>query len=143
MDGVLRASSVDRLRWTRYAPAGVAAVTAGASMLLIAMVDPNQPGNFPRCPFLALTGLYCPGCGSTRALHALAHGDFVSSAAYNPLTVGAVLVLAWWWVRWTRRIHNERPRLRLAPPIVLWAFIAMIGAFWVLRNLPLGAALAP
>ena len=44
------------------------------------MVDPNQPGHYPTDPFLAITGLYCPGCGTLRALHALARGDLLTAS---------------------------------------------------------------
>ena len=38
------------------------------------------------------TGLYCPGCGSTRALYALLHGRPGEALAMNPLLL---VVLAW------------------------------------------------
>lgn len=43
------------------------------------------------CPFNRLTGLPCPGCGSTRALFALLRGDFAAYFSYNPF---ALLLLA-------------------------------------------------
>jgi hypothetical protein len=48
------------------APAAVAA-GALAAAALVHVVDPNDSGNYPTCPFLALTGRFCPGCGSLRA----------------------------------------------------------------------------
>ena len=36
--------------------------------------DPHQPGAYPACVLHALTGLYCPGCGGTRAAYDLVHG---------------------------------------------------------------------
>ena len=62
----------------------VAGLAAGA---LLYVVDPNQPGHYPTCPFLALTGLYCPGCGALRATHDLLHGDVAGALARNPLAV--------------------------------------------------------
>lgn len=141
--GVLRGPSVDRTSWKRYAPPSVVALTTGLSMFIIAMVDPNQPGNYPPCPFLALTGFYCPGCGSTRALHALGHGDVAGAAGYNPLTGAAVPVLVWIWVRWLRRTYNGTPRNHPAPAILLWGFVAIVVAFGLIRNLPVGGPLAP
>jgi len=43
------------------------------------------PWLMPTCPLHALTGLYCPGCGGTRAIQALLHGDPGRALAYNPL----------------------------------------------------------
>lgn len=37
------------------------------------------------CPFWRLTGLYCPGCGGTRALRALIKGQIVQSIRIHPL----------------------------------------------------------
>ena len=45
------------------------------ALATLATVDPNQPGHYPTCPFLATTGFYCPGCGALRAVHDLLHGE--------------------------------------------------------------------
>jgi hypothetical protein len=37
------------------------------------------------CPIRSLTGLQCPGCGSTRCLSAIAGGDLIESFQHNPL----------------------------------------------------------
>lgn len=42
---------------------------------------------FPPCPVFYLTGWYCPGCGSLRALHQLLHGNLQAAWAMNPLTI--------------------------------------------------------
>ena len=39
---------------------------------------------FP-CLFHLLTGLYCPGCGGTRAFRALLAGNLLLSIRYHPL----------------------------------------------------------
>src|SRR5665811_2423624 len=77
-------------------PLGVAAATLVCTGY-VAAVDPNVAGHYPTCPFLAITGLYCPGCGALRAVHALAHGDLVTALARNPFAVVALgyVVVAW------------------------------------------------
>ena len=40
-----------------------------------------------QCPFFALTGLKCPGCGGQRAVIALIHGDIMSALRHNLLAV--------------------------------------------------------
>src|SRR4029078_9764705 len=82
---------------------GLVAGAAVASVALLAVVDPNEPGHYPTCPFLALTGFYCPGCGSMRAVHDLVHGDLSGSLARNPMTVVAVAVMLVAYAAWTRR----------------------------------------
>jgi hypothetical protein len=44
------------------APLMVAGATLAATTY-VGAVDPNEGGHYPACPFLALTGLYCPACG--------------------------------------------------------------------------------
>ena len=42
---------------------------------------------FPPCAFFTRTGLYCPGCGGTRALKSLLRGDFIKAFMYHPFVV--------------------------------------------------------
>lgn len=44
------------------------------------------------CLFRLLTGLYCPGCGGTRALKCLLQGKVLTSLYYNPLIVYMAVV---------------------------------------------------
>jgi len=60
----------------------ISAVVCGLALLYF-FVDARYSVFFPRCPFFALTGLYCPGCGSQRAVSALLHGDFINAVHYN------------------------------------------------------------
>ncbi|MEV4010317.1 DUF2752 domain-containing protein [Nonomuraea angiospora] len=125
------------------APLGVAGAT-GAVFAFVGMVDPNQPGHYPTCPFLAITRLYCPGCGTLRTIHALAHLDPATALGMNPLAVAMMPFLLFWWGRWVVRTLQGRPRrTTLAHPAWLWAFIAIVMVYWVVRNLPFGAFLAP
>lgn len=39
------------------------------------------------CVFHSLTGLYCPGCGGTRAVKCLLRGDLRMSFQYHPLVL--------------------------------------------------------
>ena len=135
-------SGTDRLR-SVLAPLGVAAAT-GAVLAVVGTIDPNQPGNYPTCPFLWATGLYCPGCGTLRALHALAHLDPMAAADLNPLVLAMAPFLLVWWGRWLARSWQGRPRrTTLAHPAYLWAFLGLVLVYWLVRNLPFGAFLAP
>lgn len=119
---------------------GVAAV---AGLVFVGLVDPNEPGHYPTCPFLWLTGLYCPGCGTLRALHALAVFDVGGALRMNPLFVLTVPVLLWWWGRWLVGSFRGGPPRPLPRPAAMWSFITLIGIYWIVRNLPFGAFLAP
>ena len=60
------------------------------------VVPPDQKSFFPRCTLHETTGLNCPGCGGTRAVFALMHGDVLQAAADNLYFVLALPFLLWW-----------------------------------------------
>jgi uncharacterized protein DUF2752 len=119
----------------------LAATVAGTGY--VAEVDPGRPGHYPLCPFRALTGYYCPGCGTLRAIHALAHGHLASALAFNALTVCTLPVLGYLWARWLGRSVTGRPPQSLAHPAWVWGYLTVVIVFWVTRNLPYGHVLAP
>ena len=116
-------------------PLGMAVVTAAAAVV-VATVDPNQPGHYPTCPSLLITGLFCPGCGTLRAAHALLHGDLVGALQMNVLAVLAIPVVFASWVAWLRRAATGRPRSWLAPSWVPAGTLALLVVFTVARNTP-------
>ena len=121
-----------------------ASVAAGVvAVAVIAVIDPNQPGRYPTCPFFAVTGHWCPGCGTLRALHAVTEGDLAAAAGLNLLAMASIPVLALTWVLWVRRRWSGVPRARPAPPALIWALAAGVLLFGLVRNLPFGAALSP
>jgi hypothetical protein len=123
-------------------PVGSVAAAA-AAFVVVALVDPNQPGHYPTCPFFAVTGHWCPGCGSLRAMHALTRGDVAAAAGLNVLALASLPVLALMWLRWVRRSWTGAPRAQPAPAALIWALAVGVLLFGVIRNLPFGAALAP
>ena len=50
------------------------------------------------CIFHSVTGLYCPGCGGTRALRLLLHGDILQSLYYHPLVLYGAVLYGWFMV---------------------------------------------
>lgn len=138
----MSAVRVDRRAAPLLAPAA-AAIASAAGFAVVALVDPNKPGVYPTCPFLAVTGHWCPGCGSLRAMHALASGDVGTAFGLNVLTVSAVPLLAFLWWRWARRRWTGAPAPPLVHPAYLWLLFGVVLVFWVVRNLPFASALAP
>src|ERR1700675_1423684 len=57
------------------------------ALVMLRVFDPATSGIFPPCPLRYLTGWYCPGCGSLRAIHQLLHGNLRAACAMNALTV--------------------------------------------------------
>lgn len=121
-------------------PPWVAPVVVGAAALgtcvLVRALDPVDEGNPPICPFKMMTGHDCPGCGATRALNALLHGDVVTAADHNLLFVLALPVAVVAFGLWTaRRLGLRAPELP-RPRGWLPAAAVLIGVFWALRLLP-------
>lgn len=118
-------------------PATTAAAAVGY-LGVVAAVDPFRPLAVG-CPIHAVTGGFCPGCGSTRAVHELLHGDVVGSLVCHPLVVPLVGLVAYLWVSWIARRQGGRrwalspTQLPAAVPVVLAvAFVALT----VMRNVP-------
>jgi hypothetical protein len=123
-------------------PGGVLLLTS-AAVAYVAAVDPNEAGHYPTCPFLALTGFQCPGCGSMRTVHALAHGHVQEAFGLNVLTVVMLPLLVFFWLRWARASALNRPtRTKVAHPALIWGLFGAVVAFWLVRNLPFAAFLA-
>ena len=117
-----------------------------AGLAVLYAVDPRNPGSYPVCPFLGLTGCYCPGCGTLRALHRLMFGDIAGALGYNPLTVMSLPLVAYSLAAGALRAFDlPAPRPLFLRSRWIWALLAGVVAFWALRNLPVGplTALAP
>jgi hypothetical protein len=114
----------------------VAAIAAVVGFWLLRNFDPNAVDSpFPQCMFHALTGWHCIGCGMTRALHALAHGDVLRAFSMNPLAMSllaiAPLLLGWklgWQPAWLR------PLIAVVAEPKFW--LLLLPAYWIARNLP-------
>ena len=121
----------------RMAYAGLALLgTAGLALLYF--VDPRNPGVFPVCPFLGLTGCYCPGCGTLRALHVLLRGEVIAALGYNLVTVLSLPFMAYSLGTGAMRAFGlKAPRPAFIHPRWIWALLAGVVAFWLLRNVPI------
>ena len=70
------------------------------------------------CPLHAMTGLLCPGCGATRGVVALVHGDLGAAAHDNLLlllALGAALITA------------------VVPTLGRRLLVALVSSYWPLR----------
>jgi len=86
---------------------------------------PSEICWIPQCPFYALTGFKCPGCGTLRGIHHLLHFRIFAAWDMNPLLIvmipQIVAFLAW-------------PKLSrsFAASVVVTAMIIL---HWLLRNI--------
>lgn len=125
-------------RWRRAAPTLLLGASAACAAAVLARIDPNAPGSpLPPCPLRALTGIYCPGCGSTRALYDLLHADVAGALAMNPLLVVLLPLLLLMALRAGDLLPTWPPFERVLaiarrPRAWLWLLLG----YGVLRNLP-------
>lgn len=121
---------------TRSAVILGAVVAAAAGAFVLYTFDPSTASFYPPCVFRALTGLQCPGCGSTRAVHHLLRGRIAEAFRYNAMLVvfGPFLLIG--------AVAEARTVMRGAPaptfvqkPWVAWTVIAVLIGWGVFRNL--------
>ena len=92
---------------------------------LVFMFNPETTSCYPRCPFYALTGLQCPGCGTLRGLHALMHLRFAEAWRHNPMMI-ALIPLIISFSLFPRLCKNVK---------VGWVILASTVFWWISRNL--------
>lgn len=123
---------VERLRGRR-AQALLALGAFFLVLVVLAFFDPRTAWFAPRCPSRLVTGLFCPGCGTGRALHALVHGDLASAFRLNALALAAVPVFL--ALAFRAALRPDRP-LPVPPLWLRLALYALLAFFLVARNLP-------
>lgn len=124
--------------------AGVVGIAGAAWAAVLKVHGPHfDVGGVPlRCP-TTLVGLWCPGCGSTRALAELLDGDVAAAFSYNALAPFAAALLVWAWVAWAGRAWRTWTIAGPAELPVAVPALVVVAAFTVARNLPQLQVLAP
>ncbi|HVQ38797.1 MAG TPA: DUF2752 domain-containing protein [Pyrinomonadaceae bacterium] len=108
----------------------------GSTYLFI--FEPGKSGVFLVCPFFALTGFACPGCGSTRGLHQLLHGNVVAAFKFNPLMMVMLPFLLYALVRYTNAVlRGQRLKGNQLDAKYIWLLFFVVLSFWIVRNTPL------
>jgi hypothetical protein len=119
---------------------GAAILGAGAFVFFF---NPSTHGFYPVCLFHQMTGLNCPGCGMTRALYALLHGNFLLALKDNALFIFTLAFLAARGAWFAAKHFSHKHAGQFLTPKMLWAFLIIAGAFTVLRNFPAFSFLSP
>jgi hypothetical protein len=124
-------------RWA--APLLVLVCFAGGVVYAFA-ANPTGTGAFdsPTCLVKYTTGFDCPGCGGTRALFYLLHGDVAAAARAHLMLVFATPFLVYLYIAWAAGSVVKTkwlPKLYLSP-LTISIFLAAWGVFSVVRNLP-------
>lgn len=116
--------------------ANILAFAAAAAALLLYRFPPQRYGFYPACPVYRYLHLYCPGCGSTRALSALLHGRFVEAVHYNPLFIVLLpLLVSFAAVAYWKAIARNEVKWPQLPTSAIIVLLAIMGVFTIVRNL--------
>ena len=107
---------------------GVLLVLGAAVCIVLLLVPPGSAHAkwLPKCMFHQLTGLYCPGCGATRALSAMLHGDVKASLHNNALLFPLLALIVFLLMK---------PETSLKRPFAV-TIVAVVLGFTILRNIP-------
>ncbi len=88
------------------------------------------------CFFLSVLGIYCPGCGGTRAVIALFQGRFLLSLWYHPLVLYFVIIAGGFMI--TQGLHRlgiKRIQGWKFHSWYLYAAVALIGCNFLIKNM--------
>ena len=107
----------------------------GAAYLFL--FEPGRSGFFPICLFRYFTGFTCPGCGTTRALHQILHGHFLTAFTLNPLFLIAIPFMLFAFLRYSVIVlRGGVPRPNALPASFIYAIFFVVLSFWIFRNTP-------
>ncbi len=106
--------------------------------IVLYLFNPENSNLYAPCPFKTLTGFYCPGCGSLRALHQLLHGHIGAACRLNALMVCSLPILGYSFLSNLAFVIRRRhfPKI-FVPAIWIWLMLVVIILFWIVRNIPL------
>lgn len=92
-------------------------------------------GGYP-CLFRAITGIYCPGCGGTRAAYLLLTGHPFLSFLYHPIVLYTVFSCCYIGIRLLadRLIPPVTRKPFRLTPVWLWIALAITLINWGIKN---------
>lgn len=126
---------------TTRAQITLAACTCGGATAFLFAVDPSRHAIYPQCMLYNATGIYCAGCGATRALYALLHGRPLMALHDNALFVAALPLILYVAISYAHQAwrHDAWPPIFLNSRQLFWRGVAtllVLLAFMIVRNLP-------
>lgn len=104
------------------------------------VIDWIKSGQGFPCLFHFITGLYCPGCGGTRAVRALLHGEILKSFCYHPFVLYAVIAvvveMGYLAMGMAKGLKDMKVRGGFQRRYARWVLAAVwiVGVNWVVKN---------
>ena len=115
---------------------GIPLTIIGGGVALF-FLNPSEHSFFPKCALYMATGFSCPGCGSTRALYQLTHGDVLEAMRLNPGLMALITLGITDYVRFVVSVIRGNPFQTLFGRLkLLGALMGVMLVYGVIRNLP-------
>ncbi len=109
---------------------------AGVLLLLLRLFPvPFQKLLLP-CAVQTLLGIYCPGCGGTRAVSALLRGDFLTSFLCHPLVLYTAFTGGWFLISQTiERLTRHKLKIGMKyKDGYVWAALIIVAVNFIIKN---------
>ena len=126
-----------RSRTADILPAVVPPAILAFAAILLLRFPPAQYSFYPQCPFHELLHLQCPGCGATRAIAAILHGNVIAAMNQNALiTLLLPLAATYGILGYMRLLQRKSLRRPQPPPAIIYTALTLAAIFTIVRNLP-------
>lgn len=121
----------DELFWIGLTALAAAAALAVLYLCILRDFLPRVP-----CFFSTFMGIYCPGCGGTRALSALLHGHFLRALWYHPFIPYFVFIyFGFLLTQGLRKLGIKRIRGWKFHYWYLWTGLAILTVNFIVKNI--------
>lgn len=89
---------------------------------------------FPQCTLYKISGCYCPGCGNTRSVICLFHGDVIGSLHNNITPILLITFLALLYIELLFSILGKNIKILPRSKIFWFTLMAAVLMYYLLRN---------
>lgn len=117
--------------------AGWCAIGVSLGLLAVIRITGINPADYiPPCAFHRITGLYCPGCGGTRATIAFLTGHWIRAFMCHPFVPYVGILCGWFMITQTlERICKKRFFFTVRyHDAYLWIAVAILCGNFLIRN---------
>lgn len=92
--------------------------------------------SLPTCFFYSHYGIFCPGCGCTRAFVSLLKGNFIVSFLYNPTVIyAAIMTLIYLLTQTIKRITKGKTWALSYQPFYVYLGITILMGTCLFKNM--------